>query len=77
MSFVLFGYRGNEEVRFPLSPGEVSLGRSPQADLALPRDWTLASGLHFTLQVNSDGSFAVRDGVSGKPSTNGTQLNHR
>ncbi len=77
MNFVLFGYRGSEEVRFSLSPGEVSLGRSPQADLALPRDWTLASGLHFTLQTNPDGSFAVRDGVSGKPSTNGTQLNRR
>ena len=77
MSFVLFGFQGREEVHFSLTKGEVSLGRSPQADLVLPRDWTLVSGLHFTLQIKPDGSFAVRDGVSGKPSTNGTQLNRR
>ena len=77
MSFVLLGRHGSEDVCFELTPGEVSLGRSPQANFALPSDWTLVSGLHFSLQINSDGSFAVRDGVSGKPSTNGTQLNRR
>jgi len=76
MSFVLLGRNGSEDVCFELTPGEVSLGRSPQANFSLPSVWTLVSGLHFSLQINSDGSFAVRDGVSGKPSTNGTQLNN-
>ena len=75
MSFVLFGYFRGQDVRFPLISGEVSLGRSPQASLTLPSDWTVVSGLHFSLQIKPDGTFAVRDGVSGKSSTNGTQLN--
>ena len=75
MSVVLFSRCRNEETKVSLPVGELSIGRSPDADISLPKDWTLLSALHLSLQVSSDGSLAVRDGVAGKPSTNGTQLN--
>ena len=79
MTVELVARLGSAEQRFPLEPGRVLLlGRSSQADLTVPQDWTLISGRHLELQLSSDAqggvSLQVRDGHQGKPSTNGTLL---
>ncbi len=56
MSVVLFSRCRNEETDVSLPVGELSIGRSPDADISLPKDWTLLSALHLSLQFSSDGS---------------------
>jgi ABC-type multidrug transport system ATPase subunit/pSer/pThr/pTyr-binding forkhead associated (FHA) protein/ABC-type multidrug transport system permease subunit len=75
MEFILLGHQASQEFRFSLRVGEFSIGRSRHAQVILPIDWTLVSSLHFSIRIDSDGSMVVRDGVNGKPSKNGTQLN--
>ncbi len=75
MSITLLAKRGSQVLSLPLHRGEFVLGRSKQADLILPEEWTLLSAMHLTLTINTDERIFVCDGVAGKKSTNGTQLN--
>jgi ABC-type multidrug transport system ATPase subunit/pSer/pThr/pTyr-binding forkhead associated (FHA) protein/ABC-type multidrug transport system permease subunit len=75
MNFILLGQQASQEFSFSLREGEFNIGRSRQAQVMLPREWTLVSSLHLSIKINSDGSMVVRDGVNGRPSKNGTQLN--
>ncbi|MFM2157807.1 MAG: hypothetical protein RLZZ124_281 [Cyanobacteriota bacterium] len=68
---------GISRVAFTIDNGEHRLGRSTQADLILPAAWSLASGLHLTIQLKPDGSLWVKDGCGNQSSTNGTKLNNR
>ncbi|MBM5802024.1 MAG: ATP-binding cassette domain-containing protein, partial [Cyanobacteria bacterium K_DeepCast_35m_m2_023] len=79
MTAELVARLGSAELRFALEMNRVLLlGRSNQADLQLPQDWTLVSGRHLELQLDSDSNgqpqLSVRDGCDGRASTNGTLL---
>jgi ABC transport system ATP-binding/permease protein len=75
MDFTLIGQQESQELRFPLQPGQFRIGRSSSSDIKLPGHWSLVSSLHCELRISSDGSLLLRDGVDGKASTNGTQVN--
>lgn len=68
---------GNNSVSFSIEVGDHRLGRSAQADLRLPSEWSLVSGLHMTIRLTADGALWVKDGCNGQASTNGTRLNNR
>lgn len=75
MDLTLIGQQAAQELKFPLREGDYKIGRSSQADIKLPGDWTLVSSLHFEIRINAVDSISIRDGVDGTPSRNGTQVN--
>lgn len=67
----------NQKVTFPIEPGEWSLGRSQQANLQVPSQWSTVSGIQLRIRLNHDGRLSICDGSGAKESMNGTRLNNR
>lgn len=75
MTFLLVSRCRNQQATASLIVGHSSIGRSPDATISLPKDWTLLSSFQLSLNLSADGNLSICDGLDGNSSTNGTQLN--
>lgn len=77
MQFTIIARSQDEKVRFTITTGEYTLGRSKDADLRIPSNWALISGIQFRIRVSPSGLLEVSDGSQIRKSTNGTRVNNR
>jgi pSer/pThr/pTyr-binding forkhead associated (FHA) protein len=75
MSFSLIAKKGSKHIEHQIHTEYTTVGRSKDADISLPAEWSLASSIHLEIK-NSNSIYYIKDGFNGKKSTNGTQLNN-
>lgn len=73
----LIAYQSDAIQVYKIQAGHYTVGRSEQTSIRLPGAWAVASGFHLELLVKEDETIYIKDGLEGKPSTNGTRINNR
>ena len=75
MSFSLIAKKGSKQIEHEINAEYTTVGRSKDADISLPAEWSLASSIHLEIKKISS-IYYIKDGFNGNKSTNGTQLNN-